>query len=51
MTGDRIDLFLKESGSELERAEADGNVTVEAGERCTRPASTWSTRRPTTHTC
>ncbi len=28
MSGKRIDLFLKEGGSELERAEADGNVAV-----------------------
>jgi len=28
MRGNRIDLFLKESGNELERAEADGNVSV-----------------------
>jgi lipopolysaccharide export system protein LptA len=28
MSGDRIDLYLKESGSELDRAEVDGNVTV-----------------------
>ena len=28
MSGERIDLFLKESGSELDRAEIDGNVTV-----------------------
>jgi lipopolysaccharide export system protein LptA len=28
MNGNRIDLFLKESGNELDRAEADGNVTV-----------------------
>ena len=28
MSGNRIDLYLKESGSELERAEADGNVSV-----------------------
>ena len=28
LTGDRIELYLKEGGSELERAEADGHVTV-----------------------
>jgi lipopolysaccharide export system protein LptA len=28
MSGKRIDLFLKEGGSELERAEADGDVAV-----------------------
>ena len=28
MSGNRIDLYLKESGSELDRAEIDGNVTV-----------------------
>ena len=28
MRGNRIDLYLKESGSEIERAESDGNVSV-----------------------
>ena len=28
LSGNRIDLYLKEGGSELERAEADGNVAV-----------------------
>ena len=28
MSGNRIDLYMKEGGSELERAEADGNVAV-----------------------
>ena len=28
MSGKRIDLFLKEGGNEVERAEADGNVAV-----------------------
>jgi len=33
VTGDRIDLFLKEGGSELDRAVADGNVTLKEGPR------------------
>lgn len=33
LTGDRIDLFLKEGGKELERAVADGNVIAKEGGR------------------
>jgi lipopolysaccharide export system protein LptA len=33
LTGDRIDLFLKEGGSELERAEADGKVVFKDAQR------------------
>jgi lipopolysaccharide export system protein LptA len=32
MTGNRIDLFLQESGNEVERAEVDGKVTVKLPE-------------------
>jgi LPS export ABC transporter protein LptC len=33
VVGDRIDVYLQESGSELERAEARGSVTVKEGAR------------------
>ena len=33
LTADKIQLFLKEGGSELERAEADGHVEVKEGQR------------------
>jgi len=33
LTADRIQLFLKEGGNELERAEADGHVEVKEGQR------------------
>jgi lipopolysaccharide export system protein LptA len=33
LTAERIQLFLKEGGSELERAEADGRVEVKEGQR------------------